>query len=131
MKHNRLVSFNHLQKTTKRNRLIVNAKKRNIIDSFVDSIEYSDRRISTIVDVTKTIFFERWFKFVSFQLTKAFVFTMIRLNHQIKFRSLRKHHIWTRVESEFSLFDQKSDSWSSIFESFFLFENFSTFYQVF
>ena len=56
VKHNRLVSFDHSKETTERNKLIVNAKERNIIDSFIDSIEYFDRRISTIVDVTKTIF---------------------------------------------------------------------------
>ena len=55
MKHNRLVSFDHSKKTTERNKLIVNAKEQNIINSFVDSIKYSDKRISTIIDVTKTI----------------------------------------------------------------------------
>ena len=70
MKHNRFVSFDHSKRTTKRNKLIVNARKRSIIDSFVDLIEYFDKRISTIVDVTKTIF-ERRFKFASFQLTKT------------------------------------------------------------
>ena len=56
MKHNKLVSLDHSKRTTKRNKLIVNAKKRNITKSFVDSIEYFDKRISTIIDVTKIIF---------------------------------------------------------------------------
>ena len=42
---------------------------------------------------------------------------------KIKFKSSRKHHIWTKVESEISSLNQKSNFRSSIFESFFSFEN--------
>ena len=110
VKHNRLVSLDHSKKTTERYRLIVNAKKRSIIDSFVDLIKYSDRRISAIIGVTKTIFlFERWFRFVSFQLTKAFVFTMIRLSHQIRSKSSRKHYIRYQNKSRIRNFVIRSE----------------------
>ena len=91
VKHNRLVSFDHSKKTTKRYRLIVNARERSIIDSFVDSIKYSDRRISTIIDVTKIIFSN--VDSNSFHFDWQSVFTMIRLSHQIRSRSSEKHHI--------------------------------------
>ena len=91
MNHNRFVSFDHSKKTTKRYKLIVNTKKRNIINSFVDSIEYFDRRISTIIDVTKIILSN--VDSNSFYFDWQNVFTMIRLNHQIKFKSSRKHYI--------------------------------------
>ena len=92
MKHNRLVSLDHSKKTTKRYRLIVNAKKRNIIDSFADLIRYPDKRISAIVDVTKTISLSS-VNSSSLHLDWQNVFTMIRLSHQTRSKSSRKHHI--------------------------------------
>ena len=47
---------------------------------------------------------------------------------QQNFFTSRKHHIrniWTVIKSIISSLNQKSDFWSSIFETFFSFENFS------
>ena len=107
MKHNKLVSLDHSKRTTKRYRLIVNARKRSIIDSFVDLIRYSDRRISTIVDVTKIIFSN--VDSNSFHLDWQNVFTVIRLSHQIRFRSSRKHHIKYLSNDRISNFVVKSE----------------------
>ena len=85
-----------------------------------------NRRIYAIVSIYKQQ------QFLSF-LTKHSCLKF-RKNHQIRFKSSRKHHtksIWTKIESEISSLNQKSDFWSSIFETFFSLENFSNLHFIF